>query len=115
MRPAETIGSLRSSLDSLSEVDFADLDAAGQLETLRELKPLVWRLAAQESRLVGVVHKSGAANADGYNSTAGWLRAHLRAGDGGVQVKSAMALLRTPAVREAYERGECGPEHVAKL
>src|SRR5262245_58437051 len=115
MRPVDVLSNLRAALDALSEVDFAGLDAAGKLDALRELTPLVWRLAAQESQLVAAVHQSGAVNADGYNSTVGWMRGLLRVGDAGVQVRSAMALGRTPAVREAYERGECGPEHVAAL
>src|SRR5262245_43985240 len=115
MRPVEAIRNLRNALDDLSEVDVAELGAAGKLDMLRVLKPLVWGVNAQESRLVGAIHQSGAVNADGYRSTADWMRAHLHVGDASVQVRSAMALARVPAVREAYERGECGPEHVAKL
>src|SRR5688572_33112852 len=106
---------LHDTITSLAEVDLGTLSDAAKLDALRDLQPLVWALQAQLSRLVGAVHQSAAASADGYLSTAGWLKAFLRVGDGPAQVRGAKALSVVPQMRSLFEAGGCGPEHVAGL
>src|SRR5688572_8244673 len=84
---------LDTAVGRLSEVDVTLLPEQAKLAALRDLQPLVWALRAQVSRLVGTVHETAATSADGYLSTAGWLKAFLRVGDGPAQVRGARALL----------------------
>jgi hypothetical protein len=99
-------------LDRLSDVDVAGLSERATLDALKDLQPLVWAVQAQVSRLVGVVHETAAVGADGYLSTASWLTAFLRVGDGPAQVRAAKALSAVPEMKALFGSGGCGPDHV---
>jgi hypothetical protein len=96
-------------------VDVSDLSDQAKLDALKDLQPLVWAAQAQVSRLVGAVHETAAVGVDGYLSTASWLKAFLRVGDGPAVVRGARALAVVPEMRQLFEQGGCGPEHVTAL
>src|SRR3954471_19835637 len=102
-------------VDRLSDVDVAGLTDRAKLDALKDLQPFVWAVEGHVSRLVGAVHESAAVGADGYLSTASWLKAFLRVGDGSAQVRGARALKAVPEMKDLFEAGGCGPEHVTAL
>ena len=83
-------------LGRLSEVDVGSLSERATLDAVKDLQPLVWAAQAQVSRLVGAAHETAAPSADGYLSTAAWLKAFLRVGDGHAQIRGARALSAVP-------------------
>jgi hypothetical protein len=106
---------LQTAITAVSEVDVATLSDQAKLDALKDLQPLVWAAQAQVSRLVGAAHETAAPSADGFLSTAGWLKAFLRVEDGPAQVRGAKALAAVPEMKQLFESGGCGPEHVTAL
>jgi Domain of unknown function (DUF222) len=106
---------LQNAVAALSGSDVEALSDGELLDLLRVLRPLVCAVQAQQSRLIGVVHRRGAAFADGAVSTVAWLRSRLRMSDGAAQVRVASAARRVPEVAEAFQRGEIGYEHVVAV
>lgn len=72
------------------------------------------RLAAQESRLLRDFEERNAYRRDACVSAKGWLRSKTTLGPGAAErrVKRARLLERMPALREAFEAGAVGVEHV---
>src|SRR6266508_123191 len=82
---------LEAGVAALSEVDLDGLSDGQQLALLRVVHPLVCRMEAQRTRVIGSVHRRGAVFADGAVSTVAWLRSRLRISDGAAQVLAAGA------------------------
>jgi hypothetical protein len=77
---ADRVAGLAAAVAALAEVEPGELPAGVQLDVLRQVWPLLCRLDAAVTRLVGAVHAQGSAAADGAVSTVAWLRSrHPRA------------------------------------
>ncbi len=97
---------LQAGVAALADVDVGALSDGEQLALLRVLHPLVCRMEAQRSRVIGSVHRRGAVFADGAVSTMAWLRSRLRMSDGAAQVRAASAVRQVPELAAAYAAGE---------
>jgi hypothetical protein len=102
---------LAAAVAALAEVDPGELPAGVQLDVLREVWPLLCRLDAAVTRIVGAVHAQGAAAQDGAVSTVAWLRSRLHAGGAAPRVQVAKALRDLPEVAAAFGRGEMSFTH----
>src|SRR6266508_3608335 len=100
---AAAVRLLEAGIAALSEVDLDGLSDGQQLALLRVVHPLVCRMEAQRSRVIGSVHRRGAVFADGAVSTGAWLRSRLRMSDGQAQVRAVAAVVPdiTPEVLAA--------------
>src|SRR6266540_2286307 len=86
---AAAVRLLEAGIAALADVDIEALSDGQQLALLRVVHPLVCRMEAQRSRVIGSVHRRGAVFADGAVSTVAWLRSRLRISDGQAQVRAA--------------------------
>jgi hypothetical protein len=100
---------------SLLAVDLTALSDAALVEAVKALRPVICRVQAAETRLVGAVHVRGAAASEGAVSTVAWLRNRLYDGEATTKVKSSVALARLPLVAAAFAQGEITAEHVAVI
>jgi Domain of unknown function (DUF222)/HNH endonuclease len=108
----DRVTGLAAAVDSLASVDAASLPAGVQLDLLRELWPLLCKLDAAVTRVVGVVNAQGSAAQEGAVSTQAWLRSRLHAGGAGPRVQVAKTLREDlPEVAAAFERGEISFTH----
>ncbi len=103
---AAAVRLLEAGVAALSDVDIEALSDGEQLALLRVVHPLVCRMEAQRSRVIGSVHRRGAVFADGAVSTGAWLRSRLRISDGQAQVRTAAAARRVPELETVYAAGE---------
>jgi Domain of unknown function (DUF222)/HNH endonuclease len=108
---ADRVAGLAAAVDSLAEVDPAQLPAGVQLDLLRQVWPLLCQLDAQVTRIVGAVNAQGSAAQDGAVSTVAWLRSRLHAGGAAPRVQVAKALADLPDVAAAFDRGEISFTH----
>src|SRR6266545_3109282 len=93
---AAAVRLLEAGVAALSDVDVEALSDGQQLALVRVVHPLVCRMEAQRSRVIGSVHRRGAVFADGAVSTGAWLRSRLRMSDGQAQVRAAAAVRQVP-------------------
>src|SRR6266511_2575847 len=68
---AAAVRLLEAGVAALSDVDVEALSDGEQLALVRVVHPLVCRMEAQRSRVIGSVHRRGAVFADGAVSTGG--------------------------------------------
>jgi hypothetical protein len=109
---ADRVEALEAAAASLLAVDVTALSDAALVEAVKVLRPVVCRVQAAETRLVGAVHARGAASLEGAVSTVAWLRNRLHDGAATAKVKSAVALARLPLVAAAFAEGELTDQHV---
>ncbi|HUF84932.1 MAG TPA: DUF222 domain-containing protein [Acidimicrobiia bacterium] len=111
------MGNLASIIDELAAEDLTAVPvtriADDALEQLRQSE----RLQAQALRRLGVVDASGVWAEDGSRSSKAWLRRHARMSPGAAaeRVRIARRLDEQPRVREAFEAGDIGYEHVRQV
>src|SRR6266540_2829579 len=98
---AAAVRLLEAGVAALSDVDIEALSDGQQLALVRVVHPLVCRMEAQRSRVIGSVHRRGAVFADGAVSTGAWLRSRLRISDGQAQVRAAAAARQVPGFAAA--------------
>ncbi len=110
---AAAVRLLEAGIAALSEVDLDGLSDGQQLALLRVVHPLVCRMEAQRSRVIGSVHRRGAVFADGAVSTGAWLRSRLRMSDGQAQVRAAAAVRQVPELATAYAAGQVSHAQVS--
>jgi len=106
------IEGLGAAVSALVAVDLTGLSDAALVEAVKALRPVVCRVQAAETRLVGAVHARGAASLEGAVSTVAWLRNRLHDGAATAKVKSSVALARLPRVAAAFAAGELTDRHV---
>src|SRR6266540_3455912 len=104
---------LEAGVAALSEVDLDGLSDGQQLALLRVVHPLVCRMEAQRTRVIGSVHRRGAVFADGAVSTVAWLRSRLRISDGAAQLRAAVAVRQVPELETAYVAGDVSFQHAS--
>src|SRR6266540_1537334 len=110
---AAAVRLLEAGIAALAEVDLDGLSDGQQLALLRVVHPLVCRMEAQRSRVIGSVHRRGAVFADGAVSTGAWLRSRLRMSDGQAQVRAAAAVRQVPELATAYAAGQVSHAQVS--
>src|SRR6266511_1953356 len=110
---AAAVRLLEAGIAALSDVDIEALSDGQQLALLRVVHPLVCRMEAQRSRVIGSVHRRGAVFADGAVSTVAWLRSRLRISDGQAQVRAAAAVRQVPELATAYAAGQVSHAQVS--
>jgi Domain of unknown function (DUF222)/HNH endonuclease len=103
---AAAVRLLEAGVAALADVDIEALSDGQQLALLRVVHPVVCRMEAQRSRVIGSVHRRGAVFADGAVSTAAWLRSRLRMSDGQAQLRAAAAVRGVPELECAYAAGQ---------
>src|SRR6266542_605951 len=103
---AAAVRLLEAGVAALSDVDVEALSDGQQLALVRVVHPLVCRMEAQRSRVIGSVHQRGAVFADGAVSKGAWLRSRLRMSDGQAQVRAAAAARQVPELETIYAAGE---------
>src|SRR6266511_1417562 len=101
---AAAVRLLEAGVAALSDVDLEALSDGQQLALLRVLHPLMCRMEAQRSRVIGSVHRRGAVFADGAVSTVAWLRSRLRMSDVHAQLREVAARIRDHVEPGAAER-----------
>ncbi len=110
---AAAVRLLEAGVAALSDVDIEALSDGQQLALLRVVHPLVCRMEAQRSRVIGSVHRRGAVFADGAVSTVAWLRSRLRISDGQAQVRAAAAVRQVPELECVYAAGDISFQHAS--
>src|SRR6266511_640383 len=110
---AAAVRLLEAGIAALAEVDLDGRSDGEQLALLRVVHPLVCRMEAQRSRVIGSVHRRGAVFADGAVSTVAWLRSRLRMSDGQAQVRAAAAAREVPELATAYAAGQVSHAQVS--
>src|SRR6266511_771070 len=110
---AAAVRLLEAGVAALSDVDIEALSDGQQLALLRVVHPLVCRMEAQRSRVIGSVHRRGAVFADGAVSTVAWLRSRLRISDGQAQVRAAAAVRQMPELECVYAAGDISFQHAS--
>src|SRR6266508_1571289 len=110
---AAAVRLLEAGIAALSEVDLDGLSDGQQLALLRVVHPLVCRMEAQRSRVIGSVHRRGAVFADGAVSTGAGLRSRLRISDGQAKVRAAAAVRDVPELATAYAAGQVSHAQVS--
>src|SRR6266540_5314878 len=103
---AAAVRLLEAGVAALSDVDIEALSDGQQLALVRVVHPLVCRMEAQRSRVIGSVHRRGAVFADGAVSTGAWLRSRLRMSDGQARVRAAAAARQVSELETIYAAGE---------
>src|SRR6266545_388570 len=108
---------LRSALDEVAALDFAELPDGLLEEEFAELQHAMRILEAQHLRCLAEIDRRASFQADGYLSTASWLRHRFRGGAGSArdQVRTARALGDMPQTREAFASGEVSHDAVRLL
>ncbi len=108
---------LRSALDEVAALDFAELPDGRLEEEFAELQHAMRILEAQHLRCLAEIDRRASFQADGYLSTASWLRHRFRGGAGSArdQVRTARALGDMPQTREAFASGEVSHDAVRLL
>jgi hypothetical protein len=86
----DRVAGLSAAVASVAELDPASLPAGVQLDLLRELWPVLCRLDATVTRVVGVVNAQGSAAQEGAVSTVAWLRSRLHAGGAAPRVQDVL-------------------------
>ncbi len=104
---------LRSALDGLAEVEFADLSDAALLELVAEWSTAVSRMTAALTSAVRAADRREAYRADGAVSMKSWLRGacHLAPGEATAMVSTGRRLEQLPATAQAFAAGELTPAH----
>jgi hypothetical protein len=111
------VGNLASMIDELAAEDLTTVPvvriADDALEQLRESE----RLHAQALRRLAVVDASGVWAEDGSLSSNAWLRRHARMAPGAAaeRMRVTRRLDEQPRIREAFEAGDVGYEHVRQV
>src|SRR6266540_5249057 len=108
---------LRSALDEVAALDFAELPDGRLEEEFADLQHAMRILEAQHLRCLAEIDRRASFQADGYLSTASWLQHRFRGGAGSVrdQVRTARALGDMPQTREAFASGEVSHDAVRLL
>src|SRR5262245_7352887 len=112
---AGAFDNLRYALGEVAAVVAAAQSDSEKLDALRQMHPILCRVEAMQSQLIGQLHRAGAVTLDAAATTQAWLRTRLRMGDTGTQVRVATALTDLPHIADAYARGELSHAHVAAL
>src|SRR6266508_4219332 len=100
---------LRSALDEVAALDFAELPDGRLEEEFAELQHAMRILEAQHLRCLAEIDRRASFQADGYLSTASWLRHRFRGGAGSArdQVRTARALGDMPRRGRRSLRERC--------
>jgi len=108
------IAELDRVVDALQRAGGDTFLGSGALDELRELRQQIDRLESAWLDRVAAVHRSGAANGDGYASTAAFLRhvCHLSPGAARSRVDVAIELTEKPAIAAVFAAGEISYQHV---
>jgi hypothetical protein len=109
---ADRVEALGAAASGLLAVDLTTLSDAALVEAVKALRPVICRVQAAETRLIGAVHARGAASLEGAVSTVAWLRNRLHDGAATAKVKSSVALARLPRVAAAFAAGDLTDGHV---
>ncbi len=109
--------SVRQAVDELQQTDVDALPNTALCETIVALRQQIDRLEAVWSHQVAIAHERGAAAADGYVSTAAFLRhaCHLSPGIARDRVETAIAVQQHPAVAEVFAEGAISVRHVCVI
>src|SRR4051812_7326497 len=104
---------LRSALDGLAEVDFAELSDAALLELVFEWSTAVNRMPAALTSAVRAADRREAHRADGAVSMKAWLRGacHLAPAEATAIVSTGRRLEQLPATAEAFASGAVTATH----
>jgi hypothetical protein len=107
------VSELRSALDSLAEVDFAELSDTALLELVAEWATSVNRMTAALTSAVRAADRREAHRVDGAVSMKAWLRGTCRMapGEATAMVSTGRRLERLPATAEAFAAGELTATH----
>lgn len=108
---------LRSALEAVVAVDFAELPDARLEEEFGELQLARRTLDAQILRCLAEIDRRASFQVDGCLSTASWLQDRFRAGAGSArdQVRTAWALRDMHETREAFASGKLSQDAVRIL
>ncbi|MDQ1464963.1 MAG: hypothetical protein QOC73_1904 [Actinomycetota bacterium] len=108
---------LTRAIDDLQQRDAGELPDAVACAQVVALRRQIDRLESVFTTRVGVVHTRGAAAAEGYVTTAAFLRhtCRLTAGVARSRVDVALMLQETPQVAKAFADGEISYAHVVML
>jgi uncharacterized protein DUF222 len=108
---------LRSALDEVGALDFAQLPDGRLEEEFAELQRARRVLEAQLLRCLAEIDRRASFQADGYVSTASWLQDRYRGGAVSArdQVRTARALREMPGTEEAFTAGELSQDAVKVL
>jgi hypothetical protein len=107
------VSELRSALDGLAEVEFAELSDAALLELVAEWTVSVSRMTAALTAAVRAADRREAHQADGAVSMKAWLRGacHLAPGEATAIVSTGRRLEQLPATAAAFAAGEITATH----
>ncbi len=108
---------LRSALEELSSEDLSTLGDAAVEDGFAELVLAARAIEAERLRWLREIDRRGTWAADGFLSTASWVKArfHEAGGDAASDVRTARALEDMPEAQAALEEGEISRSGVAAL
>jgi len=111
------MGGLRSALDEVAQLDFAELADARLEEEFAELQHANRVLEAVRLRCLAEIDRRASFQANGFISTASWLADRFRGGHGAArdEVRTARALQEMPETQAAFASGELSRESVRVL
>jgi hypothetical protein len=107
------VSELRSALDGLAEVDFAELSDAALLDLVTEWSTAANRMTAALTSAVRAADRREAHKADGAVSMKAWLRGscHLAPSEATAIVSTARRLEQLPATADAFATGAITATH----
>lgn len=107
------VAELAQMIDALQGATDEPLSGSASLEELRVLRQQLDRLEAVWLDRVAKVHRSGAANADGYVTTAAFLKhiCHFSPGAARDRVDTAIRVQEKPAVAAVFAEGAISYQH----
>ncbi|MDQ1487335.1 MAG: hypothetical protein QOJ62_3028 [Actinomycetota bacterium] len=113
----QELDALRKAIDEMQRVEHDATPDAALCEGIVELRRQIDRLESVLSRKVALAHERAAASADGYLSTAAFLRHACRFTPGAARTRVDVALLlrKRAAVAAAFEEGAISHAHASML
>jgi len=114
---AKALDALSAALDQVQAVGLMPVDARDAVVMVRQVEAVARRVAAVQVGLVGEIDRRSLHRSDGHSSAKVFVRhaADLSDREAGRRARAARALRNLPLVRERFEAGAIGVDHLQSI